>query len=108
MHDLEVVRQAYLEVSFRLAVIDLGLSHLVVVPVVHENLFRVLVKDVDCLGHRRVQVRNVRCLWYVCHDFLLDARLRHLVVFADVGALSNVCENLLVLLDGLATRTREE
>ena len=39
LYDLKVVRQANLEVSFRLAVIDLGFSHLIVVPVVHEDLF---------------------------------------------------------------------
>lgn len=77
-------------------------------PIEHENLLRVLVKYVDFLGHRRVQMRDVRGLRNVGDDFLLNDLFRHFVVFTDLCALFHMVENALVFLDSLASWAGEE
>ena len=53
-------------------------------------------------------MRYVLCLRHVCHDFLLDALLRHLLFLVNFTAFFDVAKYLFVLLYSFATRTREE
>ena len=102
------MRQAHLEISFRLTVVNLAFSNLSIVSIEHEDLFWVFIKYVDRLRHRRVEMWDVLCFRYICHDLLLYALLWHFMVLTNLSTFLNVLENCLILFYLFASRAREE